>query len=49
MLASALRQIADEEAGYQEACRGMLADLRKGYNLGTKGRIDWKREAVHER
>ena len=41
MLTRALRQIADEEDGYAEAQRGMLADLRKGYRLGTHGKIGW--------
>jgi hypothetical protein len=37
MLGEALQQVAEEEHGYAEARRGMLADLRKGFNLGTKG------------
>ena len=49
LLTMTLRQIADEEQGYQEARRGMLADLQKGYNLGTQGKIGWSRESVHER
>jgi len=49
LLTMTLRQIADEEQGYQQARRGMLADLQKGYNLGTQGKIGWSRESVHER
>jgi len=49
MITKALRQIADEESGYAEAQRGMLADLRKGYNLGTRGKIGWTRDDLHER
>ncbi len=49
MVTKALRQIADEENGYAEARRGMLEDLKKGYNLGTRGKIDWTRDDLHER
>jgi predicted transcriptional regulator len=49
MLAQALRQIADEEDGYAEAQRRMLADLKKGYSLGTHGKTGWTRDELHER
>ncbi len=49
MITKALRQIADEENGYVEARRGMLEDLRKGYSLGTRGKIGWTRDDLHER
>ena len=49
MLVQALQEIADSESGYDEARRGMLADLRKGYRLGTQGRIAWTRESLYER
>jgi Ribbon-helix-helix protein, copG family len=49
MLTRALRRIADEEDGYAEARRRMLKDLRKGYPLGTHGKIGWTRDALHER
>jgi predicted transcriptional regulator len=49
MLAQALRQIVDQHDGYAEAQRLMLKDLRKGYNLGTHGRIGWTRDDLHER
>ncbi|MFN0168587.1 MAG: ribbon-helix-helix protein, CopG family [Bryobacteraceae bacterium] len=49
MLVQALREIADCETGYDEARRGMLADLRKGYRLGTQGKITWTRESLYER
>jgi hypothetical protein len=49
MLVQALREIADSETGYCEARRGMLADLRKGYRLGTQGKITWTRESLYER
>lgn len=49
MLTRALRQIADEEDGYAEANRRMLTDLRKGYRLGTHGKIGWTRDEMHVR
>ena len=49
MLTRALRQIADEEDGYAEAERRMLEDLRKGYKLGTYGKIGWTRDELYER
>ena len=49
MLTNALRQLADEEEGYAEARRQMLKDLRKGYQLGTNGKIGWSRDDLHER
>lgn len=49
MLTAALRQIADQEQGYEVARRRMLADLPKGFNLGTHGKIAWSRGSLHER
>jgi predicted transcriptional regulator len=49
MLTRTLRQIADEEDGYTEARRQMLRDLKKGYHLGTYGKIGWTRDDLHER
>jgi hypothetical protein len=49
MLAQALRHMAEEDERYDAARRGMLADLRKGFNLGTKGKITWRRDSLHER
>jgi len=49
MLTQALEQVAEQEQGYAEARREMLEDLRKGFSLGTKGKIGWSRNSVHER
>ena len=49
ILVRALHQIVEEDEGYGEARRGMLEDMRKGYELGTRGKINWTRESVHER
>ncbi|MEK7405376.1 MAG: hypothetical protein AAB225_09730 [Acidobacteriota bacterium] len=31
------------------AQRAMLRDLRRGYDLGTRGKIAWSRDSLHER
>ena len=49
LLTSALPQWADEEKSYAEARDGMLADLARGYDLGTRGTITWRRDSLHER
>ena len=49
LLAETLSQIADQEEGYAEARDGMFADLELGYDLGTRGSIDWSRDSLHER
>ena len=49
LLTSAVSQLANEEEGYEEARDGMLADLARGYDLGTHGRITWSRDSLHER
>ena len=49
MLTRTLQRMADDEDGYAEARRGMLDDLRRGYNLGTRGKIGWRRDSLHER
>ena len=49
MLSRVLERMADEEEGYAEAGRGMLKDLKRGYDLGSNGKISWTRESLHER
>jgi predicted transcriptional regulator len=49
MLVQALEQVADDETGFANARRGMLRDLKKGYNLRTNGKIGWSRDSIHER
>jgi predicted transcriptional regulator len=48
-LAATLAELADQEEGYAEALDGMIRDLERGYDLGTKGRISWTRDSLHER
>ena len=49
LLAATLSQLADQEEGYAEARDAMLADLARGYDLGTQGTITWSRDSLHER
>jgi hypothetical protein len=49
MLAAQLQRLADEEEGYLTAMNDLMTDLRRGYNLGTQGRIDSGRDSLHER
>jgi hypothetical protein len=49
LLTATLSQLADQEEGYAEARDAMLADLARGYDLGTQGTITWSRDSLHER
>ena len=49
LLTATLSQLADQEEGYAEAQDAMLADLARGYDLGTQGKITWSRDSLHER
>jgi len=49
LLAEALAALVTREGGYAQAQRRHLALLRRGLNLGTRGRAPWTREALHER
>jgi predicted transcriptional regulator len=49
LLTATLSELADYEEGYGEARDAMIADLAKGYDLGTRGQISWTRDSLHER
>ena len=49
LLAATLTELADLEEGYGDARDAMLKDLERGFDLGTRGRIDWTRDSLHER
>lgn len=38
-----------EEVAYREARERQLAMLREGFDLGTEGRIAWRREDLYTR
>lgn len=37
------------EETYEEAMAGLVASMRKGYDLGFDGKIPWTRDELHER
>jgi hypothetical protein len=49
LLTATLSDLADQEEGYAEARDAMIGDMERGYDLGTRGRISWTRDSLHER
>lgn len=49
LLAEALEDIVERDDAYKKAKDRQLASMKKGFNLGTKGKITWKREDLHAR
>ena len=49
MLTERLDEILNREDEYERARRRILADLDRGWDLGTNGRITWSRDELHER
>jgi predicted transcriptional regulator len=49
MLTEALDEILDRDDKYERARQRILADLERGYDLGTGGEITWTRDELHER
>ena len=49
MLTERLDEILNREDDYERARRRILADLDRGWDLGTNGRITWSRDELHER
>jgi predicted transcriptional regulator len=49
LLTATLSNLADQEEGYAEARDAMISDMKQGYNLGTRGRVSWTRDSLHER
>ncbi len=45
----ALELKVEQETGYQRAKKRQLALMTKGFDLGTKGRIPFSKEELHER
>ncbi len=44
-----LEKKVKEDAEYERAKERHLKLLKKGFDLGTKGKITWTREELHER
>lgn len=49
LLRGALEEKVREESGYQRARDRQLALMKKGFDLGTKGKISVSREELHAR
>ena len=49
LLSDYLTQITNEEQAYQLAQARHRRLLKKGFDLGLKGKIPWRREELHER
>lgn len=49
LLRETLEEKIEEESGYQKAKNRQIALMRKGLNLGSKGKIIISREKLHER
>jgi hypothetical protein len=48
-LAGVLERLVEDHDDYERAKRRALAHMRHASNLGTKGRITWTRDSLHER
>ena len=49
LLRETLEEKVTQETGYQKAKERQIALMKKGFDLGTKGKISISREELHER
>ena len=49
LMREVLRGKVEQQTGYERAKQRHLALLKKGLNLGTKGRSSYTREELHDR
>lgn len=49
LLTQTLVQLVADNVGYEQARQRNLSTLESGFDLGTKGQINWKRDELHER
>ncbi len=49
LLAAALSELIERESGYAAAKGRTLTALGRGRDLGTRGKIGWERDELHER
>jgi hypothetical protein len=49
ILVDALEDLVREQDEYEKAKARALARMRNARSLGTKGRISWTRDSLHER
>jgi predicted transcriptional regulator len=49
LLAETLEEIVEKDDAYGRAKERQLAAMKKGFDLGVKGKMAWKREDLHAR
>jgi hypothetical protein len=49
LLTQTLAELVANNEEYERARQRNLPMLKKGFDLGTEGHVDWKREELHER
>lgn len=49
LLRETLEEKVRQETGYQRAKERQIALMKKGFDLGTKGKVSISREELHER
>jgi DNA polymerase IIIc chi subunit len=49
LLTQTLVELVSNQEAYEAAKQRNQAMLERGFNLGTRGKTNWKREELHER
>jgi predicted transcriptional regulator len=49
LLTQTLADLVSHQEAYEQARQRNLALLQRGLDLGTQGKINWKRDELHER
>lgn len=49
LLAQKLKEMVEQETGYDKAKERSLARLGQATDLGTEGHANWSRDSLHER
>ncbi len=49
LLTQTLTELVAHQEAYEQARQRNLVHLKSGFDLGTQGRLPWKREDLHER
>ena len=49
LLTQTLEDLVSREEGYAQARLRNLEIMKRGFDLGTQGNINWRREELHER
>jgi hypothetical protein len=49
LLNQTLEDLVSQHESYEQARERNLMVLETGFNLGTQGKITWKREEIHDR